>query len=104
MQLVLLQCDGVVSDLSMFSKLRTTLLILLLLQCLSDGSSLIIILTTFNFFILMFFNIHFLSDVQGFGTSFLTILATKSSLDSFRIAAFQWISPLWWYKHPDTFT
>ena len=28
-------------------------------------------------------------------------LAIKSSLESFSVATFQWISPLPWYKHPD---
>ena len=31
-------------------------------------------------------------------------LATKLSLESFCTAAFQWISPLQWYKHPGTNT
>ena len=31
-------------------------------------------------------------------------LATKPSLESFRTATFQWISPLQWYKHPGTHT
>ena len=29
-------------------------------------------------------------------------LATNPSLESFHTAAFQWISPLQWYKHPGT--
>ena len=31
-------------------------------------------------------------------------LTTKPSLESFRTATFQWISPLQWYKHPGTNT
>ena len=31
-------------------------------------------------------------------------LATKASLESFHTAAFQWISPLHWCKHPGTNT
>ena len=31
-------------------------------------------------------------------------LATRPSIESFRSAAFQWISPLQWYKHPGTNT
>ena len=31
-------------------------------------------------------------------------LTTKPSIESFRTATFQWISPLQWYKHPGTNT